>query len=151
MTEAEKVLNDRPITYVSEDASDPEPLTPNKLLLLRRNECLPLGVFDKTDAYSKRWWRQAQYLADLFWRRWMREYLPLLQERMKWMKPRRNFCTGDVVLSSDDNVHRGQWPLGRIVETFPDESGHVRTVKVLCNGTVKLRPIHKLVFLEATS
>ena len=32
VTEIEAVLNDRPITYMSSDVSDPEPLTPAHLL-----------------------------------------------------------------------------------------------------------------------
>ena len=49
---------------------------------------------------------------------------------------------------SDDNIARGQWPLGRVLETYPDAKGQVRTVKVRVGGTNKVRPIHKLVLLE---
>ncbi len=35
----------------------------------------------KVILYIRRRWRQVQYLSDLFWKRWIREYLPLLQER----------------------------------------------------------------------
>ena len=79
MAEAEKIINDRPITMISDDPRYPEPLSPNKLLLLRSNSCLPPGVFSSSDSYSKRWWRQAQYLAEVFWKRWVREYLVTLQ------------------------------------------------------------------------
>ena len=151
MAEAEKIINDRPITDVSDDPQDPEPLTPNKLLLLRCNTSLPLGIFDTKDKYVKRWWRQAQYLADVFWRRWVNEYLPMLQTRQKWLRPRKNFRKNDLVLTADENLPRGQWPLGRIVEVYPDDLGHVRKVKVLSGGTEKIRPIHKLVLLETNS
>ena len=70
MAESEKILNDRPISNIGEGVSDPEPLSPNKLLLLRSNACFPLGVFSSGDQYARRWWRQAQYLANVFWRRW---------------------------------------------------------------------------------
>ena len=81
MAEAEKIINDRPITMISDDPRDPEPLSPSKLLLLRSNSCLPPGVFSSSDSYSKRWWRQAQFLAEVFWKRWVREYLVTLQQR----------------------------------------------------------------------
>jgi hypothetical protein len=45
IAEVEKILNDRPITQSNTDCHDPEPLTPNKLLLLRDNSCLPTGIF----------------------------------------------------------------------------------------------------------
>ena len=78
LCEVEKILNDRPLTLLSEHPDDPEPLTPNKLLLLKSNSCLPLDVFKDQDRYSKRW-RQAQCLANAFWKRWMKDYLPGLQ------------------------------------------------------------------------
>ncbi len=41
---------------------------------------LPPGAFVKQDLYRRRW-RQVQYLADVFWCRWLKEYLPALQQR----------------------------------------------------------------------
>ena len=122
----ESIMNSRPITTVSSDPKDNEPLTPNHLLLLKSDVVLPPGLFNKEDSLSRRRWRQVQYLADLFWRRWSKEYLPLLQLRQKWLKPKRNLAVGDVVLVSTEALHRNSWPLGRIVETFPDKRGFVR-------------------------
>lgn len=84
MCEIEAIINDRPITTSSDDLNDLEALTPNHLLLLKRQPLLPPGLFEKEDLYSRRRWKQVQYLTDLFWKRWVREYLPLLQERQKW-------------------------------------------------------------------
>ena len=148
MTEVEKILNDRPITFVSNDSRDPEPLTPNKLLLLRSNSSVPPGIFTPEDKYNKRWWRQAQYLANVFWRRWVREYLPTLQTRQKWIHLQQNVCVDDLVLVADDNLPRGQWPLGRVLEVYPDVDGIVRSVKIRIDGSIKTRPIHKLCVLE---
>ncbi|XP_067045584.1 uncharacterized protein [Acropora muricata] len=83
MCEVESILNSRPITVVSEDSRDLEPLTPNHLLLLKSDTMMPPGVFQKKDLLSRRGWRQIQYLSDIFWKRWAREYLPLLQSRQK--------------------------------------------------------------------
>jgi len=87
MSEVEGILNGRPLTPVSSNPKDLDPLTPNHLLLLRANPNLPPGVFSKKEMYSKRRWHQVQYIADVFWRRWLKEYLPTLQERAKWTKP----------------------------------------------------------------
>ena len=130
MTEVEAILNARPLTQLSMDPKDDEPLTPSHLLLMRRNPSLPPDVFYKEDNYSKRRWRQAQYIADQFWRRWVREYLPLLQQRQKWTKPERNFEVNDLVLVVDDSAPRGHWPLGRVVNTYPDRHGMTRQVEV---------------------
>ena len=148
MAIVENILNDRPLTPPSSDCRDLAPLTPNKLLLLRETTSLPLGVFDKTDCYCKRWWRQAQYLADVFWRRWIKEYLPTLQTRQKWLVPRRNIQVGDIVLIVEPNVPRGQWPIGVVVDIHKSSDGYVRSAEVRTATTTKIRPITKLCFLE---
>ncbi|XP_070549130.1 uncharacterized protein [Ptychodera flava] len=81
--EVEAIINSRPITRLSEDPNDLEALTPNNLLMLKPKQALPPGLFQKNDSYVRRRWRQVQYLADIFWKRWMKEYLPLLQERQE--------------------------------------------------------------------
>ena len=64
-------INGHPSTKVSDNPRDPEALTPNHLLLLRSGPTLSLGVFAKEDCYSRQRWRHVQYLADVFWRRWI--------------------------------------------------------------------------------
>ena len=44
LCEVEAVLNARPITVTSGDSKDPEPLTPNHLLLLKGKPILPPGL-----------------------------------------------------------------------------------------------------------
>lgn len=150
LCEVEAIVNGRPITKVSDDPRDPEALTPNHLLLLRAGPSHPPGHFQKTDNYSRRRWRQVQYLADVFWKRWTREYLPSLQERQKWEKASRNFAVGDVVLVLDDSLPRCSWPLGRVIEVFPNHSdGLVRSVRLKTKSSVLVRPVDKLVLLEA--
>ena len=68
---------------------DVDALTPNDLLLVRPGNVLPCGIFDESDIYSRRRWRQIQYLSNLFWKRWTIEYLHLLQTRQKWLKHTR--------------------------------------------------------------
>ena len=149
MSEVEAILNARPLTQLSLDPRDEEPLTPNHLLLLKANPSLPPGVFQKEDAYGRRRWRQVQYLADQFWRRWVREYLPVLQLRQKWTRREQNLEVGDLVLVADGNVPRGCWPLGRITRTYPDHEGDVRQVEVKTGASYLRRPITKLCLIES--
>ena len=149
MCEVEAIVNRRPITKSSDDPSDAEALTPNHLLLLRSGPKLPPGVFTKEDTYSRRRWRQVQYLADVFWRRWIREYLPQLQERQKWVYPSRNFAVDDIVLVVDDRVPRSSWPLGRITSVCKNSTdGRVRSVTVKTRTSLYDRPVDKVVLLE---
>lgn len=99
--EVEAILNDRPITKVSDDPNDLEALTPNHILMLKGKPIMPSGLFDQSDLYARKRWKQIQYMAQLFWKRWTSEYLPMLQERQKWTKPRRSLTPGDIVLVVD--------------------------------------------------
>ena len=151
LCEVEAVLNSKPLTTVSSDPSDLQPLTPNDLLLLRGGP-VPGGVFSERDCLTRRRWKHVQYLADVFWKRWLSEYLPLLQIRQKWNKAERNLKVGDVVLIADVTTPRCRWPLGRVTEVFPDRKGFVRSVLVRTTTSVLKRPISKLVLvLESES
>ncbi|KAK6175032.1 hypothetical protein SNE40_013573 [Patella caerulea] len=148
--EVEGIIKGRPITPISDDVNDLNALTPQHLLLLKKGPELQPGKFKKEDCYSRRRWRHVQYLSDLFWRRWTREYLPLLQERQKWNNKQRNFRVGDIILVVDHELSRCFWPLGRILEVYPNElDGCVRVVKVKTKTSVLKRPIDKCVYLES--
>ena len=56
LCEVESIVNSRPLTTVSSDSKDMEPLTPNHLLLLRGNPSLPPGSFNKEDLYTRKRW-----------------------------------------------------------------------------------------------
>lgn len=73
------------------DPNDLEALTPNHILLLKGKPLFPPGLFNRNDLYTRRRWRQVQHLAELFWKRWVSEYVLVIQERQRWTRPRRNF------------------------------------------------------------
>ena len=107
-----------------------------------------LEFFTKNDQYVKRRWRQVQYLANIFWRRWLKEYLPTLQMRQKWCFPEAYVKENDVVLIVNENAPRGQWPLARVVKVHIGKDGKVRSAVVRSSGTDLTRPITKLCLLE---
>ena len=107
LAEAQGIANSRPLCPNLDDPLDMEPLTPNHLLLQRPAITLPPGKFDDADLYSRKSWRQSQILSDHFWKRWLHEYLPTLQQRQKWLTPQRNLAVGDLVLLVDENLQRG--------------------------------------------
>jgi hypothetical protein len=151
MCEVESIMNGRPITKVSDDQNDIEALTPNHLLMFQAGKSkLPIGVFYQDDQYQRRW-RHIQYLADVFWRRWIKEYLPMLQERHKWNNPSRNFCIGDIVLLVDTTVPRNAWPIGKVVQVYPGRDQLVRRVQVRAKSGLYDRPIDKLILLDGIS
>ena len=147
LCEAESIINSRPITRASNDPNDLEALTPNHLLLLKTKPNLPPGLFNIDDLYARRKWRQVQYMSNLFWKRWIKEYLPQLQERQRWATASRNFAEGDVVLVVDDCAPRNSSIMGKIIETFPDKKGLVRRVRIKTKTNILDRPITKICLL----
>ena len=143
---AEGIINNRPLTSVSTDPTDLSALTPNHFLQLRPAESVD-GSF--TEACLRRRWRQIEYLASVFWRRWTREYLPKLQQRTKWVRERRDISVGDLVLIIDHSLQRNEWPLGRVTEVTSADDGHVRSCKIQTKNSVCERPIRKICLLEA--
>ncbi|XP_046325770.2 uncharacterized protein LOC124110437 [Haliotis rufescens] len=131
--EVEIILNGRPITDVPYHPHDLNPLTQNNLLLLRSGQKMPPGTFCK----------DVQYLADIFWKRWVKEYLTLQQERQKWVTKKPNLKVGDIVLLADSSP-RNSWSLGRVIEIMMDKKGSVRIVRVRTAFTELVRPINKL-------
>ena len=84
VVEVEAILNDRPLTHVSSDFDDPEPLTPAHLLHGHRIVSLPheeveeWDLDDPTFGNSTDVNRQAQlhaFLLKQFHSRWRHEYL----------------------------------------------------------------------------
>ena len=146
--EVTSILNSRPISPASDDPSDMEPLTPNHLLLQRRNLAIPPGVFAKEELYSRKQWRHAQFLANCFWSRWVLEYVPTLQQRHKWLLNKRNLAVNDLVLVVSKTVPRSHWFLGRVTKVFPGEDSRVRTAKVRTKDSSLTHPVSKLCLLE---
>ena len=146
MCVAEGIVNNRPITATSTDPNDLSPLTPSHFLILRPTESLT-GTFDE-DCLRKNW-RQIEYMANVFWKRWVREYLPQLQARTKWVTQSRNVECGDLVLIMDYSIPRNQWLMGRVIETYQGQDNQVRSVKIKTSRAEFTRPIAKVCLLES--
>jgi hypothetical protein len=147
LIEVEALLNSRPISKVSMDAADMSALTPGHFLILRPYVARPFAVTQDREVSSRNAWKCAQALVNMFWKRWLREYVPNLRELPKWRDVRNNIKQGDVVLLIDSSTQRGKWPLGIIDKVFPGTDGIVRVVDVMVNGTVLRRPVAKLSYV----
>lgn len=101
--------------------------------------------------YGRRRWRRTQYLSNMFWTRWQKEVISALQERRKWTKKEPNFEVQDIVLVTEDDRPRSQWPLGRIVAVYPSGDNLIRKVRVKVGASEYDRPIHRLIGLVRAS
>ena len=147
--EVESMINSRPLTKLSDDVTDDAALSANQLLMLNEEMAEFPGNFSSGDRYKQRW-RFIQHLANQFWRRWIREYIPELQKRNKWNMRQKNVEVGDVVLLLEENTPRCLWPLGLVVEVKKGRDGLVRTVKIKTKSSILIRPVSKVVNLECS-
>jgi hypothetical protein len=144
LLEIEGHINERPLTYVSDEVDSVSALTPAHFLRVEQ----PLGapwVTSCSVELNRSWHHLCKIASDLK-NRWKSEYLPLLRQ---WRRGTSHGCTptvGDVVLVSDGP--RGSWPLGRIVALHPGKDSLVRVVSVLIRGKVTRRLVRLLFPLE---
>lgn len=148
LTEIEHVVNSRPLTPVQPDLHK-EALTPNHFLIGRSCGTVPMGNFDTTEADAKSW-RLSQQLANEFWRRWTREYLPQLLPRQPTTSAHHQEPKiGDVVLIVDGLLPRGMWPRGEIENILPGRDNKVRITEVRTKHGILRRPTSRLITLTS--
>lgn len=85
-------------------------------------------VLQKGCTVYGRHWRDAQYVADQFWKHQVRvSFLHFGQEELE---PERNIKVGDMVLNMDENMLRKIWLLRQVLKSFPRRDGLVWSVEV---------------------
>ncbi|XP_062714917.1 uncharacterized protein LOC134291324 [Aedes albopictus] len=149
--EAEALINSRPLTYIPLESADQEAITPNHFLLGSSNgdKFLPYETVDSPMALRNSW-RLAQSITQVFWARWVKEYLPVITRRSKWFKETRDIAVGDLVLVVA-GMARDQWIRGRVEEVIPGRDGRVRQAVVrTATGSIR-RPAVKLAVLDVKS
>lgn len=147
LLEAEHLVNSRPLVERLQD--NEEALTPNHFLIGRSSGLPRIGVFSDGDLLQRRSdWKTAQRLADHFWARWLKEYLPtLLPRRIDGTHAPRDLQVGDAIIIADSTMPRGTWPRGEVIRTFPGPDGRVRIIEVRTNGGILRRPSSKAILL----
>ncbi|CAG9813428.1 unnamed protein product [Phaedon cochleariae] len=142
--EAESIVNSRPLTHVSIDPDDPDCLTPNHLLISSgtNNQTPFINTFEDQDLRAQ--WKKSQRLAEIFWSRWVKEYLPTLSKRGKWISDGKPIEIGDIVVIRDGNLPRKSWPLGKIEKIYPGRDNIIRVVDVKTKNGIFRRPVNKL-------
>ncbi|KAL0839170.1 hypothetical protein ABMA28_017138 [Loxostege sticticalis] len=145
LVEVEHTMNARPLTHVPVSADDPEALTPNHFLVGGSHG---LPITGPCETATKKTWRVAQALADEYWRRWLKEYLPeLIPRRGARDVNEAAIKPGDLVIVADHTLPRNVWPRGVVTQVHPGPDGGVRNVEVRTKGGVFRRPASRLAVL----
>ncbi|XP_055605504.1 uncharacterized protein LOC129753684 [Uranotaenia lowii] len=145
LKQIEGVLNSRPISPMSADPSDPNPLTPGHFLIGEPISNLPEIDLSSAKPHQLTRFGEVQKSLQLFWKRWRTEYLNNLQQRTKrGAKSKTNLKQGDLCLIKEDNLPPLEWITGRVVQVYPGPDGNVRVATLrTAKGEVK-RAISKL-------
>ena len=151
LCEVESVINNCPLTPTSDSISDFEALTFNHLLLGTKVTNCALGLFNRGDMNYCKKQRAFQAALNMFWTKWLREYLPSLTDRNKCTINSGNLEIGDLVILVSKNPVCSAWSTGRVIEIYPGVDGVVRSVKVKTPNNEFVRPTASLCLLEAVS
>lgn len=145
--EAEALVNSRPLTYIPLESADQESLTPNHFLLgsSTGNKIEPADVDERSTLRNS--WKMAQHITGEFWKRWIKEFLPILTRRSKWFEDTKDLVEGDLVLVVN-GTKRNQWIRGRVVTTYAGRDGRVRQALVRTANGLLRRPAVRLAVLN---
>lgn len=146
LCDVERVMNSRPLTYLSDDPQDLTALTPSMFLNDLEGDDVP--EYNLIQATNLR--KSIKYRGELrlhLNQRFRSEYLGRLQ-LFSSKKKTKDVRLGEIVLIGDDNSKRTDWPLGRVTELIQSKDGNVRVVHILTKGGMLIRPIQRVYPLE---
>ena len=99
----------------------------------------------------KKLWVKAQKMADAFWIRWRKKYLPTLLPRNKWQQESNPLKVNDVVIIMNNRAPRNVWTKCVIKESIKGADNRVRSAIVRTSKGELKRPTLKLIKLDAAS
>ncbi|XP_055622190.1 uncharacterized protein LOC129765786 [Toxorhynchites rutilus septentrionalis] len=145
LAEAEDMINSRHLIYAS-SLSPTESLSPNHFINAPNepHEFVPStnAAQSLRDAYKR-----SQQLANEMWRKWVKEYVPTINQRSKWFAECKPLKKGDLVYIVEGD-RRKAWIRAVVEEPTTSCDGRVRPALVRTNRGVFRRPTAKLAVLE---
>ncbi|XP_058816775.1 uncharacterized protein LOC131680070 [Topomyia yanbarensis] len=148
LMEVENIVNSRPLTYVPVEDPEAPVLTPNHFLVGSSSGLKPYSVLNDDSVVLRRAWCTSQVEANIFWRRWVRDYLPELTKRSKWFSEVKPIEVNDIVVVVDPGLPRNCWPKGRIISVKTGKDGQVRSAAVQTQSGIYERPATRLAVLD---
>ncbi|GFW07454.1 integrase catalytic domain-containing protein [Trichonephila clavipes] len=138
----------RPLTFVTDDVEDLEPLTPAMFLQdIREVGVLELDQIDENKLIKRLVYRNG--IQNDLRKRFGVEYLGQLRETRN-IKVENTLSEGDIVcvLVGDDHTKRLNWNLGKMLKLYPSKDKKVGVAQVKTKFGSFLRPVRKLYILE---
>ncbi|XP_058457230.1 uncharacterized protein LOC131434494 [Malaya genurostris] len=148
--EAEEMVNSRPLIYSSEQSSEAEALTPNNFLRgVSPNE--PHATPPPVNAAEalRNSYKRSQQVAEDMWKRWIKEYIPSVNQRTKWFEESKPLKVGDLVYVVE-GTNRRSWIRGIVEKPIVSSDGRIRQAWVRTKSGVFKRAAVNLAVLEIT-
>ena len=106
LCQIEFIVNQRPLTAISDNSIDYDVLTSNNFIIGERNANLTTGQFDNSQVNHRKKWKKVQAATKILWNHWRKEFLPTLTQRKKGLVHNRNFKTRDLVIINESDIPR---------------------------------------------
>ncbi|UYV68404.1 hypothetical protein LAZ67_5004221 [Cordylochernes scorpioides] len=127
LCEVESIINNRALSYISEDDQDLIPLTPQMFLQTNANNEFPELEKIRVNSFTRKY-----------------KILSKLNEELK-QRFRKEYLGGQ------DNTKRILWPVGKIIKLYLGKDGVNRVARVKTSTGEWLRPVQRLFPLEISS
>lgn len=156
LTEVEAMVNSRPLTQVSDEASEMNYLTPASFLIGRplvNVPVIPVKSPDKSKRkkeLNKLMVMQNRTLNQL-WKMWREEYLRNLGTVPRNVADGQCIKEGELVMVAEHCIPRTKWKLGVVVKCKAGPDKRVRTVWVKIPSGIISRPVQHISRLELDS
>ncbi|KHN88745.1 hypothetical protein Tcan_01271, partial [Toxocara canis] len=165
LCEVEAILNSRPLTYLYEE-QDAKTIRPIDFICpyagvqlpIRRETGDPYAMTyrppEERNAFLEQILKTIRTL-DRFWSIQSSEYLLILRETQKIIHPtsrlseQRSPKLGEIVIIQEDDVPRGLWKMGKVIEMRRSSDEQIRGAVLKTSTCQRLeRPLNKLYPLE---
>lgn len=155
LAEVEIVVNNRPLTYVSSSADEPDTLTPSHFLIPGKRVEYPLHFLEHLagESTKENLTRRKRYqtlLVMQIWSKWKNEYLLHLKtaHSLQTPTPKKELKVKEFVLLEGCVKNKLLWDIGVVEEVFRGRDGNIRSCLVrTATGKFK-RPIQLIYPLE---
>ncbi|XP_066256304.1 uncharacterized protein [Euwallacea similis] len=144
LAQIEAILNSRPLSPMSQDPNDLTPLPPAHFLIGRSTTELPDPDLQHVPANRLSVFQRIQLIKQHFWKRWSKEYISELQQRVKWKTQQQDVQEGVLVLVKEDNLPPSKWRMGRIVAVHPGRDGVNRVATIRTSSGLVKRSFSKI-------
>lgn len=148
LSEAEDMINSRPLTYIPQESAEHGAITPNDFLRGPMTDAdFEISCSTNLSQALRDTYKRSQYLADQMWERWCNEYLPSINKRTKWFEEQRPLQIGDLVFIVDGK-NRKHWLRGIIEDVFKGSDGRVRQASIRTSRGIFRRGVANLAVME---